>query len=197
MAQAFTRTKTGRNHHTHIKSFIHRKSRSPLFLCRGWLSKSAPASVAISIRKGFNLPFCPLALSWKGHVSSTTNCTLLSQRVRARAWWSTRLWVRELHPVFVQDMAWRRVVSCRQPLPRCIPPTRSAASYDPRLLPKVVSRHREPSTVSSCETPRHSTNAMAPFFRAPLNLTVDLFIVVFSSLGILQELLPTVRVDGE
>ena len=92
-------------------------SRSALFLCRGWLSKSAPASVVMSIRNGFSLPFSSLALCRKGHVSSTTNWTLLSRRDRASAWWSTRLWVRELHPVFEQDIAWRRVVSCRQPLP--------------------------------------------------------------------------------
>ena len=51
-------------------------SRSALFSRRGWLSKNAPASVVMSIRKGFNLPFCPLALSRKGHVSSTANRTL-------------------------------------------------------------------------------------------------------------------------
>ena len=35
---------------------------SALFLSRGWLSKSAPASVVVSIRNGFRLPFCSLAL---------------------------------------------------------------------------------------------------------------------------------------
>ena len=155
-------------------------SRSYLFLSRGWLSKSTLASVVTSIRNGFSLPFCPLPLSRKGHVSSTTNWTLLSRRDQASAWWSTRLWVKELHPVFVQDMAWRRMVSCRQPLPRHIPPTTCAASSNPRLLPKV-SLHRGPSIVSSFETPRHSTNnAMAPFSRAPLNLTIALFICALS-----------------
>ena len=62
-------------------------SRSALFLSRGWLSKSYPVSVVMSIRNGFNLPFCPLALSRKGHVSSTINWTLLSRRDGARAWW--------------------------------------------------------------------------------------------------------------
>ena len=90
--------------------------RSALFLSRGWLSKSTPASVVMSVRNGFSLPLCPLALSWKGHKSSTSNWTLLLRRDQASSWWSTRLWVRELHPVFVQDMVWRRVVSCRQPL---------------------------------------------------------------------------------
>ena len=80
-------------------------SRSVLFLRRGWLSKSAPTSVAMYIRRGFHLSFCPLALSWKGHVSSTTNCTLLSRRDRASAWWCTRLWVIESHLDFVQE--WR------------------------------------------------------------------------------------------
>ena len=51
-------------------------SRSALFLSRGWLSKSA--SAAMSMRNGFSLPFCSLALCRKGHVSSTTNWTLLS-----------------------------------------------------------------------------------------------------------------------
>ena len=32
-------------------------SRIALFLSRGWLSKSAPASVVMSIRNGFSLPF--------------------------------------------------------------------------------------------------------------------------------------------
>ena len=41
----------------------------------------------MSTRNGFRLPLCPLALSRKGQVSSTTNC-----------------------------MAWRRVVSSRQPV---------------------------------------------------------------------------------
>ena len=53
-------------------------------------------------------------------------------------------------------------------------------SCDPRLLPKV-SLHSGPSIVSSCETPRHSTkNDMAPFSRAPLNLTIARFIAVLS-----------------
>ena len=38
-------------------------SRSALFLRRGWLSKSASASVVMSICRGFNQPFCVLALS--------------------------------------------------------------------------------------------------------------------------------------
>ena len=76
-------------------------------------------------------------------------------------------------------MARRRVVSCRQPLPWHIPPTSSVASCDPRLLPKV-SFHREPSIVFSCENPRHSTNAMARFSRAPLNLIIALFFAALS-----------------
>ena len=72
------------------------------------------------------------------------------------------------------------MVSCRQPsLPWHIPPTSSVASCDPRLLPKV-SLHRGPYIVSSCENPRHSTNAMAPFSRAPLNLTIALFFAALS-----------------
>ena len=62
----------------------------------------------------------------------------------------------------------------RQPLPWHVPPTGSIASCDPRLLPRV-SLHREPSILSSLQTPKHSTNAMAPFSRAPLNLTIALF----------------------
>ena len=37
------------------------------------VERSAPASVVMSIRRGFSLLFTPLALSRKGHVSSTTN----------------------------------------------------------------------------------------------------------------------------
>lgn len=35
----------------------------------------------------------------------------------AAAWWGTRLWVRELHPAFVHEKAWRRVASFEQQLP--------------------------------------------------------------------------------
>ena len=52
-------------------------------------------------------------------------------------------------------------------------------SCDPRLLPKV-SLNRGSSLVSSYENPRHSTNAMVPFSRAPLNLTIALFIAALS-----------------
>ena len=41
--------------------------------------------VVMSIRNGFSLPFCALALSRKGHVSSTTNWSLLTRRDRASA----------------------------------------------------------------------------------------------------------------
>ena len=59
------------------------------------------------------------------------------------------------------------------------PPTSYAVSCDPRLSLKV-SLHRGPSIVSSCETPRHSTNVMVPFSSAPLKLTIALFIGVLS-----------------
>ena len=88
-------------------------SRSTVFLSRGWLSKSVLASIVMSVRRGLNLLFCPLASYRKGHVSSTINWTLLSPRYRASAWWSTRLWVRKLHLVFAQDIARRWMVSCR------------------------------------------------------------------------------------
>ena len=48
-------------------------SKSIKFLRRGWLSKSAPTSVVMSIRRGFSLSFCLLAPPRKGHVSSTIN----------------------------------------------------------------------------------------------------------------------------
>ena len=92
-------------------------SRSAIFLRQEWLSKRSPASVAMPIRRGLNLPLCTLALSRKGHVSSTTYYTLLSRRDRDSAWRSNRLWMRELHPVFMKNMAWRQVVSCQQSLP--------------------------------------------------------------------------------
>ena len=53
-----------------------------------------PAAVIISIRNGFNLPSCLLALSREGHVSSKTHWTFLSRSDRARAWWSTRVCAR-------------------------------------------------------------------------------------------------------
>ena len=81
-------------------------SRSALFWRRGWLSTSAPASVVVSIRNVFSLPFFPLALSRKGMYfqQQTGLCSL-----------------KGIEPVsggapdcvfFVQDMAWRPVVSC-------------------------------------------------------------------------------------
>ena len=53
------------------------------------------------------------------------------------------------------------------------------ASCNPRLLPKV-SLHTGGSIMSSYETPRHSTNALAPFTRVPLNLATAFFIVMLS-----------------
>ena len=157
-------------------------SRSALFLHREWLSKSAPASVVRSIRRGFNLPFCPLALSRKGHVSSNNKlyCALAKGSSQCLVEHSI---VGERAPSVVQEnIAWRRVVSCQQPLPWHIPPRSSAASCDPRLLPQV-SLHRGLSIVSSRETPRHSTNAMAPFSHASMNITIALFTAVFSKFG--------------
>ena len=123
-------------------------SRSALYLHRCWLSKSAP----------------PLL---RPCVYNDSYCTLLSRRDRTinSAWCSTRLWARELHPVFVQDMAWRRVVSRRQPLPWYIPPS-SATPCDPRLLPKV-SLGRGSSILSSCETPGIPQMPWRPFSTLP------------------------------
>ena len=53
------------------------------------------------------------------------------------------------------------------------------AQSGPVILPKV-SLHRGPFIVPSCKTPRHSTNVMAPFSCAPLNLTIALFIAALS-----------------
>ena len=117
------------------------------------------------------------ALYWKGHVSSTTNWTLLARRDRANAWWSTRLWAREPHPIFVRDISWRRVFSSRQPLPRHIQPTSPAAPGDARLVHKV-SLHRDPPSSLLARPLGLPTNAMATFSRAPLNLTIT-----FSSLS--------------
>ena len=55
-------------------------SRNALFLSQGWLSKSAPASIVMPIRSRFSLPFCPLALSRKGYISSTVVQTELYSR---------------------------------------------------------------------------------------------------------------------
>ena len=43
-------------------------NRNDLFFCRELLSKSVPASVVVSICRGFNLSFYSLALSRKGEV---------------------------------------------------------------------------------------------------------------------------------
>ena len=49
----------------------------------------------------------------------------------------------------------------------------------PRLQLKVSLR-RAPPIVSSCETARHSTSAMAPFSSAPLTLPIPFVIAVLS-----------------
>ena len=51
--------------------------------------EECPRSRFMSIRNGFSLPFCLLALLRKGHISSRTNCALLSRRDRASTWWRT------------------------------------------------------------------------------------------------------------
>ena len=51
-----------------------------LILASSVFVEKCPACVVMSIRRGFSLPFPPLALSRKGHMSSTTNRTLLSRR---------------------------------------------------------------------------------------------------------------------
>ena len=130
----------------------------------------------MSIRRMVNLPFCLLALS-------KTPCVFNNKLGFALAKGSIKCLVRYL----IVDKTtpsrlcagYRRVVSCRQPLPWHIPLTRPAASCDPRLLPKV-SFYRGPSIVSCCKTPRHSTTVMASFSRAPLNSTIALFIAVLS-----------------
>ena len=59
------------------------------------------------------------------------------------------------------------------------PSSKSFASCNPTLLPKA-SIHRRPFIMSSCKTPRYSTNLMAPFCRDLLNLTHSFFLAVFS-----------------
>ena len=85
------------------------------------------------IRRGFNLPFYPLALARKGKVCSTTKCTFLSRKDRVRAWWSTQLWVRELHPVFVKGITWMRVVfignHCHDTSHQHVPPRRATLGF--------------------------------------------------------------------
>ena len=65
-----------------------------------------------------------------------------------------------------------------------IPLTCSAMSCDPRLLLKVslYRRYRGSTIVASFENPRHSTHVVAPFSRAPLNLTIDFFVAVLFKL---------------
>ena len=133
-------------------------SRSALIMRRGWLSKSVPASVMSTFVKGLTA-VCPLFLSRKDHVCSTTNWTLHYSRERSEPVPGEALDLGERAP---SRLAWRRVVSCRQPLPWQIPPTSPASSCNPRLLPKA-SILRGPSIASCCETRRHSTNDMAPF----------------------------------
>ena len=130
--------------------------------------KCAPTSV-LFICIGFSLPLCPLDLSRKGHKSSTTNWALLSRRDGTSVWCSTRSWVRELHPVFVQIKACRPLVSCRQQYHDIMLPTSPAALCGPRLLPKV-SLYKRPSIASSCTTPRYSTTTMVPFSCSSLTL---------------------------
>ena len=83
-----------------------------------------------------------------------------------------------LQSVFVQYKAWKRVVSCRQPLP-----------YE-QHIPSI--------SVALCETTRRFKNAMALFSRAPLNFVLALFIIcrVFQVLEVLQEFALMVRVES-
>ena len=78
----------------------------------------------------------------------------------------------------------------RRSLPWHVSATSSTASCDPRLLSRV-SLHREPSILSSLETPKHSTNALAPFSRGPLKLTIAFFDLISE---VFQEFGPTVCV---
>ena len=125
----------------------------------------------MSIRPGFNLPFCPLALSRKGHASLTINWTLLSRRDQASAWSSTRLRVRELSLVFVQDIAWKRVVTCLKPFPWLI--LRTIVPPDHAIPGSFL---RSPSTGGPALHRGFLSGApgiphVAPFSRAPLNLS--------------------------
>ena len=134
------------------------------------------------IRKGFNLSFCPLALDQKDILPSMTYRALLSQRDGVRAWWSPSLGIRELHLVFVQDTAWRRVVPCRQQLPWYISRTSPAASCVHRVF------FRNPQAFHKCHG--------ALLTRFPETHSCFLHCRVDLRLKVPQELLPTVRVEG-
>ena len=142
---------------------------------RGWLPKSA-----FNPRFYMHLKsFCRTG----HHVASTKNGTLLSQRDRTSAWWDTRLWVRELYPVFMHNIAWRgwylagnhyhgishRFVLLRHAIQRLFPQT----SFHLQGAPPYVSDSRE--------NPRRSTDRChSTLLRIPLNLTIALPAIALS-----------------
>ena len=144
-------------------------STSALFLSRGWLSKSTPASVVMSIRNGFSLPFCPLALS-RGP------CILNNKLDFTLAKGSSQCLVE--HPIMGE----------RAPSRICARYGVEAGGFLPATVhdtchQQVPLRHVTPGSClrfPSTGDPRHSTNAMTPFSRTPLNLTIALFICALS-----------------
>ena len=128
----------------------------------------------MSVRNGSSLPFRPL-------VFSEGPCTFNNKLDFALAKGSSQCSVG--HPIVGEGapscLCARYGVKASGLLPANIAITHPTKTFhnvmDPRLLPKV-SLHKEPSILSSCEIPKHSTNVMAPFSRAPLNLTIALFI---------------------
>ena len=76
--------------------FIPSKCVGEVIFCIAWciifnieggarLSNRTPSYVVMSISREYNLPFCPLDLSPKTHVSSASNWTFLLRKDRARA----------------------------------------------------------------------------------------------------------------
>ena len=117
-----------------------------------------------------------------------TNWTLLSRRDRANAWWSIRLWVRKLHPIFIQDIAWKHVV--------IINPTNKFR--DSNTFPGFYLRSHCTGGLPSRLLARHQTFHKYHgilFSRSPQSYHSLFYCCVFQVLENLQECLPTVRVE--
>ena len=147
-------------------------------LASGVVVKECPTFV-MSIHRGFNRPFCLLVLSRKGHVSSNDKLELALTKGSSHC------------------LVEHSIVGKRAPSRSCAGCSVEAGDFLPATIamthPTKKSRHvmrsqtsayglppHGSSIVSSYETPSHSTNVIAPFFRTPQNLTVALFTVVLS-----------------
>ena len=138
---------------------------------RWWLSKSAPTSIAMSIRRGLNLPF-PRQLSLGkpcvfndnldyAPAKESSQCLVKNSIVGKRA--LSRLYI----GYGIEAVGFLPV---------------SFVMTHPTNMPRRVIRLPPQGAVCRVllQDPRYSTNSMALFSHNPLNLAIALFILVLS-----------------